>query len=69
MYNALSPDHPKVSSEVTIEWWKITVATPRNAFPKLSLEQFDKICEKTTSCNKVLKFLGMQSFNRLYIDW
>ena len=34
MYNALSPGHPKASLEATIEWWKITAATPRNKSTK-----------------------------------
>ena len=68
MYDTLYPDPPKVSLEAAIEWWKITAA-PENASPKSSLEQFDETCEQTKSCNKVSKFLGMYSSNRLYTDW
>ena len=47
----------------------MTTATPENASPKPSLEQFDEICEQTKSGDKVSKFLGMYSSSRLYTDW
>ena len=48
---------------------KITAAIPKNASPKPLLEQFFNMCEQTTLCNNVSKYLGMYSSNRLYTDW
>ena len=68
-YDTLYPDPPKVSLEAAIERCKITTATPENASLKPSLEQFDKICEQAKSRDKISKFLGMYSSNKLYTDW
>ena len=65
----LYPEPPKVSLEAAIERGKIAATTHENASPKPSLKQFDKICEQRKPHDKVSKFLGMYSCNRLYTNW
>lgn len=67
--DAFYPDPPKVSLEGVIERWKISQTSSENPPPKPNLEQFDDICEDIKARDKVTKFLGMYSWNRLYTDW
>ena len=63
-YNAQYPDPPRVSMEAAIERWKYA-----NEDTKPSLSQYDEIRDKWISKDKVTKFLGMFSTERLHEDW
>ena len=63
-YNAQYPDPPKFSMEAAIERWKLA-----NKDAKPNLAQFDEIRNKWISKDKVTKFLGIFSTERLHEDW
>lgn len=63
-YNAQYPDPPKVSMEAAIERWKYT-----NEDQKPNLTQYDEIRSTWISKDKVAKFLGIFSSERLHEDW
>ena len=63
-YNAQYPDPPRVSMEAATERWKIA-----NPDAKPTLAQYDKIREDWISKDKVSKFLGIFSTERLHEDW
>ena len=59
-FDALYPDPPKVLLEATIERWKIMEETQQNPSPKLTIEQFDQICEQAKARDKVTRFLTLK---------
>ena len=63
-YEAVHPDPPKVSMDVSIERWKL-----EHEDCKPNLQEYDHIREKWQTRDKVAKILGMHSSSRLYSDW
>ena len=63
-YNAQYPDPPRVSMEAAIERWKFA-----NPDAKPNLTQYDEIRDNWISKDKVTKFLGIFSTERLHEDW
>ena len=68
-YNAQYPDPPKVSLDAAINRWKITNTTPDVAEPKPTLPQYDALVSDWKEKDRVAKFLGMFTSQRLYSDW
>ena len=64
-YDAQYPDPPKVSMDAAIERWKLGTNDPLK-LP--TVDEYDKIRSVWISHDKVAKFLGMYSSNRLYED-
>ena len=63
-YDAKFPDPSKVSLGSPIERWKLL-----NEDKKPSLVEYAKIVEEWKSEDKVAKFFGIYSSQRMYIDW
>ena len=68
-YDAQYPDPPKVSMDAAIERWKVANTSTQTPQPKPDLTQYDNIRDEWRARDKVAKFLGMFSSNRLYTDW
>ena len=68
-YNAQYPDPPKVSLDAALQRWKITNTTVDVPDPKPDLAQYDAIVLYWRERDRVAKFLGMFSSQRMYADW
>ena len=68
-YNAMYPDPPKVSVDAAIQRWTLQNTTEARPDPKPSLLQYDQLVSDWKSKDKVSKFLGIFSSERLYQDW
>ena len=54
-YNAQYPDVPRVSLDATIHRWKIEHATIDSTEPRLTIAQYDEICDNWRSKDRVAK--------------
>ena len=60
---------PRVSLDAATQRWKTEHATTDGTEPRLTIAQYDEICDNWRSKDRVAKFLGMFSSSRMYTDW